>query len=193
MPLPVAPLLGWLLGLWLAWAARGERADRPERLPGPDEPGLLLYSLFSRPERPILVAAALAAFVYAPIVGYFAAFHGDWSYLYLVPWHRIPSALDLVAVVVASATIPVGVALGIGPARAGRSALVARMAAGPLVLMLAIVGVGARRLATSASYAQFHGGFGVESITDGALGRGVLLAAIALAAALAWTVRSLRG
>jgi hypothetical protein len=186
MPLPVAPLLGWLLGLWLAWAARGER---PERGGAASSERLLL---FSRPDRPLAVALALAAFVYAPIVGYFAAFHGDWSYLYVIPWHRVPSALDLVLVVVASATIPAGLLVGLGPARAGRSALLARMAAVPLVLMLGIVGVGARRLATSASYAQFHGGFGVESITDGALGRGVLLAAIALAAAVAWTARSLR-
>lgn len=185
MPLPVAPLLGWLLGLWLAWAARGER---PDRLAGAADERLLLF--FSRP---LVVATALAVFVYAPLVGYFAAFHGDWSYLYVLPWSRVPSALDLILVVLASATIPAGVALGLGPARLGRSSALARLAAGPLVLLLVVVGVGARRLATSASYAQFHGGFGVESITDGALGRGVLLAAIALAAAVAWTARALRG
>ena len=183
MPLPLAPLVGWLLGLWLAWSARGERADRAP------EDRLLLLIAFSRP---VVVAAGLALLVYAPVVGYFAAFHGDWSYLYVVPWHRVPSAVDLVLVLLASATIPAGVAVGLAPARAGRSGLLVRMAIGPAVVLLALVGVFARRLAASASYAQFHGGFGVEPLTHGALGRGILLAVIALAAALAWSVRSLR-
>ncbi len=192
MPLPVAPLLGWLLGLWLAWTARGERPDRAPGTPGGGRDGagsLLFFSL----SRPLVVAAALSAFVYAPIVGYFAAFHGDWSYLYVVPWHRVPSALDLVLVLLASATIPAGVAVGLGPARAGRSGLLARWAAGPAVIAVALLAVFARRLATSASYAQFHGGFGLEPITESALGRGVLLAAIVLGVAVAWTARSLRG
>jgi hypothetical protein len=183
MPLPMAPLVGWLLGLWLAWSARGERADR-----APDDRLLLLLSF----SRPLVVSAALAAFVYAPVVGYFAAFHGDWSYLYVVPWHRVPSALDLVLVVLASATIPAGVAFGLGPARAGRSVVLLRMAVGPAVVLVTLLAVFARRLAASASYAQFHGGFGVEPLTHAALGRGILLAVIALAAAVAWSLRALR-
>ena len=45
--------------------------------------------------RPFAVVAAFAALVWLPVVGYFVAFHGDWSYLYVVPWQRVPSAVDL--------------------------------------------------------------------------------------------------
>lgn len=184
MPLPVAPLLGWLLGVWLAWTARGER---PERGGGAEDGLLLLWS------RPVRVAFALGAFVFGPIVGYFVAFHGDWSYFYVVPWRVVPSAVDLLLVVVAGATVPAGVAAGAGPARAGRVGLLLRLAAGPAAVALLMLLLGARRLMVSASYAQFHGAFGVEPLASSALGRGLLLAAIALAAAVAWTARALRG
>src|SRR5205823_3537558 len=123
--------------------ARGERPDRGAR--GEDGFRHLLFS------KPVVVAAALGAFVYGPIVGYFAAFHGDWSYLYVVPWRRVPSAVDLLVVVLASSTIPLGVLVGIGPARAGRSGLLARLAAGPAVAAIVVLAIFARRLGASAT------------------------------------------
>ena len=121
MPLPVAPLVGWLLGVWLAWAAREDR-------PADDRPLLL--------SRPLLVSVALAAFVFGPVVGYFNAFHGDWSYLYVVAWHRVPSAIDLVLVLLASATLPFGLAAGRAAARVGRSGLLVRCASGPAAALI---------------------------------------------------------
>jgi hypothetical protein len=50
----------------------------------------------------------------------------------------------------------------------------------------------ARRLAVSASHAQYFGGFGVEPIGASVLGKGVVLAWAVLALATAWTVRELR-
>jgi hypothetical protein len=180
MPLPLGLLLGWVIGLGFAWAAREERTDEPASA------GHLLFS------RPFSVAAAFASLVYAPILGYFAAFHGDWSYLYLVPWHRVPSAVDLILVLAATATVPAGFAVGYGPSRAGRRSLVMRLGSGPAAVALVLGAVCARRLAVSASYAQYHGAFGTEPITQAALGRGVLLSAIALGAGIAWSVRALR-
>ena len=130
--------------------------------------------------------------LFGPVVGYFVAFHGDWSYLYVIPWRRIPSAVDLVLVVLASATLPAGLAAGRAAARAGRSGLLVRCAAGPGAALIVIVALFARRLATSASYAQYHGAFGVESIASSALGRGVLLAALALSAGVAFSLRAVR-
>lgn len=186
MPLAFAPLVGWLIGLGLASASRGDLAVLQSPLSRDRE---------VRPQlpRPIALAIGFAAFVYAPVVGYFAAFHGDWSYLYLVRWHAIPSALDLVLVLVASATIPVAAAVarrwGAGAARA-RTLL--RLAAVPALAAIALLVAAGHRLTTSATYAQFHGGFGAEPLTSSALGRGVLLAAIALAVGLGWTVRATR-
>ncbi len=177
MPLPFAPLLGWLLGLGLAWAARGDRLAE-------DGPFIL--------SRPFAISVSLAAFVYAPVLGYFVAFHGDWSYLYAVRWHTVPSAVDLVLVLTASCTIPLGLAAGRAPARAGRRAPLVRLAAGPAGFAIVLGVLCAHRLATSASYAQYHGAFGALPITSSALGRGVLLAVVVLGAAVAWSVRAVR-
>jgi hypothetical protein len=138
------------------------------------------------------VAVALALFVYAPILGYFTAFHGDWSYLYLVPWHSVPSAVDLVLVFAASATIPLGFAVSRAQALSGQRAWLMRFAAAPTAVVLLMLALSARRLAVSATYAQYHGAFGVSSITTSSLGRGILLAAITLVAAIAWSIRQVR-
>jgi hypothetical protein len=50
----------------------------------------------------------------------------------------------------------------------------------------------ARRLAVSASFAQYHGGFGGVPIGRSPLGRGILLSWLALAAAYAWSLHALR-
>src|SRR5690242_6226910 len=96
MPLPMSLPIGLLIGMSLSWLARSELAR--SELP------LLLA-------RPFLVAAALGAIVYAPIVAYFVAMHGDWAYLYLVRFSRVPSAVDLTLVVLAALQIPLGFAL----------------------------------------------------------------------------------
>jgi hypothetical protein len=137
-----------------------------------------------------VLAIAFSALVFMPIVGFFVALHGDWSYLYVVPWHTIPSAVDLVLVVGASASIPIAAAIARPYARAGRLNVLVRLGAAPAAGALLLAIVAARRLATSATYAQYHGGFGAEPLTSSTLGRGVLLAAIALALGVAWTVRA---
>src|SRR5262249_34775178 len=96
MPLPLALPIGLLIGMSLAWLARVELAR--------SEVPLVLA-------RPFLVAAGLGAIVYAPVVAYFVTLHGDWAYLYLVRFTRIPSAVDLALVVVAGAQVPLGFAL----------------------------------------------------------------------------------
>src|SRR4051812_23923724 len=93
MPLPFAFPLGLLLGMTLAWLARAELAR--------SEVPLLLA-------RPFLIALGLGALVYGPVVGYFAAWHGDWAYLYLTPSSRVPSALDLCLVLLAALQVPLG-------------------------------------------------------------------------------------
>ena len=176
MPIAFAPLFGLALGAILAWIAAPELA----RVEGP-----VVAS------RPFADVAAFAGLVWFPAVGYFVAFHGDWSYLYVVPWQRVPSAIDLGLVLLAGATVVGGFWLAVPPVRKRRS--------GPLVAMvvtpgaLAVIGLtlAARRLAVSGTYAQFHGDFGTEPIGASALGKGVVLMGVVLAAAIAWTVRAL--
>lgn len=177
MPLPLAMPIGLLLGLSLAWMARVElaRSDVP----------LVLA-------RPFLVALGFGAIVFGPVVGYAVALHGDWAYLYLLRFSRVPSAVDLGLVIVAAASVPAGFALGAPWALAKRAAPFVRVGAAALVVAVAIAGICVKRLAISASYAQYHEHFGGVPIGQSPLGRGVLLSWVAVAAGFGWAVRALR-
>ena len=58
--------------------------------------------------------------------------------------------------------------------------------------LVIVCGVFARRLSVSASFAQYHGGFGAVPIGRSPLGRGILLSWIALAIGYAWSFHALR-
>ena len=174
MPLPFAPFVGFLVGLGLAWAARAEIGN---------DDGPLFAS------RPFAVATGLACFVYAPLVAYFVAFHGDWAYLYLVDWKHVPSAIDLALVLFAGACVPLGTIVALPAARARRLGTLVRIGAGPAVVVCGLLAWGARRLVVSATYTQFHGDFGAESIASSALGRGILWMGIVGVLGIAWSVR----
>jgi hypothetical protein len=182
VPILFAPLLGFLLGVILAWIAREELTRDASPARGP-------WSLVV--PRPIVVSAALACFVYAPVVGYFVAFHGDWSYLYLYPHSRIPSAVDLALVLVAGAAVPLGTRAAEPAARAKKLGVIMWLGAVPGAIAAGVFAWGSRRLSVSATYAGFHGGFGATPISASALGRGVLFMLIVGALGVAWTVRSL--
>jgi hypothetical protein len=177
MPLPLALLVGLVLGTTLAWVARAELAR--------SEVPLLLA-------RPFLVALGLGAIVFAPVVGYFVALHGDWAYLYLVRSGRVPSALDLLFVVVAALQVPLGFALASPWAIAKRGTRILQVNAALAGIAVILCAVFARRLSVSASFAQYHGGFGAVPIGRSPLGRGILLSWVALALAYAWSFHALR-
>ncbi len=178
MPVPLSLPVGLLLGISLAWLARGElaRSDVP----------LVLA-------RPFLLACSLGLFAMAPVVGYFAALHADWAWLYLVRDGRVPSAVDLAAALLAGGAVPIGFAITAPWAIARRSTRVVQLSAGLAALLLVLALIFMRRLSVSATYTQFHGGFGVVPIGKSALGRGVLASWIALAAAYAASAYGLRG
>jgi hypothetical protein len=176
MPIPFAPLFGFALGGVLAWVAGAElvRDDGP-----------IVAS------RPFAVVTAFAALVWLPVVGYFVAFHGDWSYVYLVAWQRVPSAVDLGLVLLASAAVVGGFWLAVGPVRKRRTGPIVAIVVTPGVMGTVGLVAAAHRLALSGTYAQFHGDFGTVPIGASALGKGVLFMGIVLSAGVAWTVRSL--
>ncbi len=177
MPLPLAILVGLVLGMTLAWVARAELAR--------SEVPLLLA-------RPFVIALGLGAIVFAPVVGYFVALHGDWAYLYLIRSSHIPSAVDLLLVVVAALQVPLGFAIATPWAIAKRGTRVLQVNAVIGAAVVILCAVFARRLSVSASFTQYHGGFGAVPIGRSPLGRGVLLSWIALALAYAWSFHALR-
>jgi hypothetical protein len=176
VPIAFALLLGLALGAALAWLAAPELM----RLDGP------IIAC-----RPFAVVTAFAGFVWLPVVGYFVAFHGDWSYLYFVSWQHVPSAVDLGLVLVAGGTVVAGFWLAVAPLRTRKLGPVAALVIAPLAVALALVPLVARRLGVSGTYAQFHGDFGTEPIGASVLGKGVLLMVAVLALGLAWTARAL--
>lgn len=177
MPLALALPVAWLIGMSLAWTARGELAR--------SEVPLVLA-------RPFAVAAAFAAIVLAPVLGYFVALHGDWAYLYVVRWSRVPSAIDLLLVAFVAAQVPIAFAVASPWAMAKRGTLLIRVCAVVAIVLAVVCAVSARRLASSATYAQFHGGFGAAPIGKTPLGRGVLLSWVALLAGWGWSLHVLR-
>lgn len=177
MPVPFALPVGLLIGMSLAWLARVELART--------EVPLVLA-------RPFLIAVGFGVFVHGPVVAYFLTMHADWAYLYLVrPW-IVPSAVDLSLVLVAAALVPLGFALASPWALAKRGPALLKTSAilGGLVLVACAVGL--RRLSVSASYPQYHAGFGVVPLGKTSLGRGVLLSWIALLAGYGWSVHLLK-
>ncbi|HVJ94017.1 MAG TPA: hypothetical protein VM580_29710 [Labilithrix sp.] len=177
MPLPLALPIGLLVGMSLAWLARVElaRSDVP----------LVLA-------RPFLVAAALGAIVYGPVVAYFVMLHGDWAYLYLVRSSRIPSAVDLTLIFLAAAHVPLGFALASPWAIAKRGSALLKVGAVIGAIVVLTCTLAARRLAVSASFAQYHAGFGVMPLAKTPLGRGVLLSWLTLLAAFGWSARVIK-
>jgi hypothetical protein len=177
VPLPLALLTGLVLGMSLAWLARAELARS-------EVPVVLA--------RPFLVTSGLGLLVFAPAVGYFVALHGDWAYLYLVRSGRVPSALDLVFVLACGAALPAGFAIATPLAIQRRGARLLQTAGAIAIVVLLASGILSRRLAVSASYAQFHGGFGTVPLGKSPLGRGVLSSWVAVAAGYAWSAWVLR-
>lgn len=176
MPIAFAPLIGLALGGALAWVAAPELV----RIDGP-----VVAS------RPFAVVTAFAGLVWLPIVGYFVAFHGDWSYLYAVAWQRVPSAVDLGLVLLAGATVVAGFWLAVRPVRTRRFGPVIALVVAPATLAVLGLLVSLRRLGVSGTYAQYVGDFGTEPIGSSVLGKSVLLMDVLLVVAVAWTVRAL--
>jgi hypothetical protein len=176
VPIVFAPFVGFAFGAAFAWLAGPELAT--------DEGPIAL-------SRPFAIVAAFAGLVWAPVVGYFVAFHGDWSYLYAVPWRRVPSAVDLLLALLAGVAVVGGFVAAIGPVRRRHFGAVVALVAGPATIAVVGLMVAVHRLAVSATYAQFHGDFGTEPIGASVLGRGVLLMGVVVVAAVAWTARSL--
>lgn len=176
MPIVFAHLFGLVIGAALAWVASPTL--------GSNEGPIVL-------SRPFPVVVAFATFVWFPVVGYFAAFHGDWSYLYLVSTRQLPSAVDLGLVLLAVLAVVGGFWLAVGPVRARRTGLLVALMAVPGGIATASLPFVIHRLSVSGTFAQFHGRFGTEPIAASTLGRGVLFMGILVAAGIAWTVRAL--
>jgi hypothetical protein len=178
MPAPLAPLVGFALGVVFAWWAREELA-RSQLSAGIGSRSLVIVSLF-------------ATLVFAPIGSYFLAFEADWSYAYFIDTRRIPSALQLALALLDAASVPVGFVVAASYARARKLVAVLTLGTPPVLLGLIGIAAFAGRLSIQASYAQFHGDFGTRPVAGSPLGYALLWMDSLLVVASIWTIHQVQ-
>ncbi|HOU93702.1 MAG TPA: hypothetical protein PLU22_21780 [Polyangiaceae bacterium] len=177
MPALVLPLLAFTIGIGLAWAAAGEI----ERLGG--------TALGSRS---LLLAAAFGTLVTAPIAAYLVAFYPDWAYAFAVDSARLPSVVPSALTLASAAAPPLGFTVAARFAGERRLGRLLELAAGGAAAALITLLPGAPRLGVQATYAQYHGDFGVVPIVGSRLGLALLWMLAVLVGAVVWTATSMR-
>jgi hypothetical protein len=177
VPVVVAPLFGFALGVLFAGAAAEDLAKTGTPLPS----------------RSLFVCILFGVLVFAPACGYFTAFFPDWSYAYVFDAQKRPLALDLLLVLVDAAAPPLGFVAFAASAAARRTATLARGALVPAsvggLFVLALL----PRLRVLATHAQFHGDFGTEPVTGSAVGWALVWMTAVVAFASLFTLHVLRG
>lgn len=172
----MAPFVGFALGVLFAWAAGAELNRR----------GTALGT------RALLGAIAFGGLLFAPIAAYFLAFWPDWCFAYLIDTERLPRVLDAALVLLNAAAIPMGFLVAARSAAEHRTSTLARLAVAASLPAVVLALATFRRLTISATYAQYHGDFGIRPVVGSALGYALLWMILVLVAATTWTTRSLR-
>jgi len=164
------------LGLTFARATHGELANTNS--------SVMSTSAFA-------VVASFALLVFAPIIGISVALAPDWACAYLFDSQRFPAAFETFCVIAAALSVPLGFIWGAAASARRRWNILTRRIA---LVSIALVTTGAAllpRLAVQATYAQFHGDFGVRPIAGSDLGYALLWMITVLGIAVTWTIVSL--
>ncbi len=159
MPLPLAPFVAALLGVVFGLVGRDE--VRRTTTPPSSTRGFISVALVSG----LLLAPALA---------YFVAFYPDWSYAYLLPGERVPSAVELLEIVAIAVIPPATYAwTAIALRRHAVRELVRGVSLVVVLLTVAIAFVGPR-LTVATTFAGFHDGIDVRPVGGTSLGISIL-------------------
>lgn len=176
MPIPSLYLLAFAFGAAAAIAGRRELRVQPR-------PALLSRGFFA--------FLSFVFFVLVPVSVYFYAFHGDWALLYLVDTTRIPSAVVLLAFALEACVAALGFAVGASFVRVQRDWAAAASVGASFALALLVVIVAKRRLSVVGTYAQYHGGFGLEAFGSNYALLGTIVMAVLLFGGFAYLVTRL--
>ncbi len=180
MPAFLGPLVGFALGVALAWLARAEAARR-------DDSGWGARAA---------VAALYGALVYAPACAYFLIFAGDWSLGYLIDSRAVPSAAGLALALLDAGSVPLGLlaarrALGRRSSRSSRAPMLFGVV--PAVLAVGLVFALFPRLRVEGTFHQVRSDFGTQPVAGGPLGYAILWMNGMIVAGFVAAVRAMSG
>jgi hypothetical protein len=137
------------------------------------------------------IVGAFAVLVFAPLAGFSVAIAPDWACAYLIDAQRLPAAFETFAVLFAATSVVLGFVWGAGPSARRRWNVVGRrmiLVSAALVTTMAPL---VHRFKVQATYAQYHGNFGVRPISGSELGYALLWMLILLGLGGTWTTFSL--
>jgi hypothetical protein len=176
VPVPLVICCGTLMGLAFARVVQG----------------LLLRgttAFYASPAFAIVTAYGLL--VLGPLGGVTAAIAPDWSLSYLIDSERSPAMLETLCVVAAAISAPGGYLWGAALTTRRRQNILSRHIAGGAVVALLMCIALWKRMTIQATYAQFHGGFGLQTLEGTELGYVILWMLLVLGLASTWTLYSL--
>ncbi|GAC1352620.1 MAG: hypothetical protein NVS3B20_17280 [Polyangiales bacterium] len=177
MPLPLAPLVAALIGVAFG-------------LIGRDEIRRTSASPFAT--RGFLIVALCSLLLLGPALGYFIAFYPDWAYAYLLQGERVPSAFDLLEVVVIALIPPAAFAWTARALRRHAVRELVRGAAALVVLLAVAVALTGPRLIVATTFQTFREGYDLKPIGGTSLGVSILWIDGCLLAGLMWAASRLR-
>lgn len=154
--------------------------------------GLLLRGTaapYASPAFAIVMAYGLL--VLGPLAGVSAAIAPDWTLSYLVESQKSPAMLETLCVVSAAMSAPGGYLWGAALTTRRRQNILSRYIAGGAVLALLLCIALWKRITVQATYAQFHGDFGLQTLEGTELGYAILWMLLVLGLASTWTLYSL--
>jgi hypothetical protein len=158
VPALVGPIVGFALGVLLAWLCRGEAPTEDDAMG----------------RARARVAALFGVLVFAPACAYFVAFAGDWALFYLVDGRSVASALLLVLVVVDGAAVVAGFWSGYQAARRRADRALLALGAGPALIAAALVLAFLDRVRVDGTFHQVSARFGTRPVAGGPLGYAIL-------------------
>lgn len=171
-----APLFGFTLGVSFAWMARHDIARGAQAaLAG----------------RSLAIVALYAVLVFGPACAYFLVLEPDWAGAYLFDAGRRARLVSVAGTLLALVSVPAGFLAAAPATRARRSATVLRLGAVAALAAVALTLALFPRLSVRATYAEYHGDFGTESVAQSPLGWGLLWIALVLALATFYVSRVL--
>lgn len=178
MPALIAPLAGLLIGVAFHFASSRQLVRAA--------PGTAIET------RAMLLVLAYTLLLYGPFNAYFLVFATDWAFVYLLDTSRHEALLVSVSLFADVCSVFFGFFFG---RRFMKDQTASRLASlliptGALFVLF-LVGA-ARRLGALASYAQYHGDFGVKSLGDSSLGYALVWLGSVLVGGTLWTARTLR-